>query len=46
MSKILKWDPATKKLPVFRENSNKTNGLYFDPRGNLLCCEGGGGNWI
>ncbi len=43
MSKILKWDPKTKQLSVFRENSNKTNGLYFDPDGNLLCCEGEAG---
>jgi gluconolactonase len=40
MSKILNWDPKTRKLSVFRENSNLTNGLYFDPQGRLLCCEG------
>ncbi len=39
--KILKWDPKNKKLTVFREHSNKTNGLLFDSNGNLLCCEGG-----
>ncbi len=43
VSKILKWNPRNKTLSVFRENSNKTNGLYFDPEGNLLCCEGGAG---
>jgi gluconolactonase len=41
--KILKWDPAAKTLSVFRENSNQTNGLLFDPNGNLLACEGGAG---
>ncbi|HEY3131947.1 MAG TPA: SMP-30/gluconolactonase/LRE family protein [Acidobacteriota bacterium] len=39
---ILKWDPAGKKLTVFRQNSNKANGLRFDRRGRLLACEGGG----
>ncbi|MGE3809173.1 MAG: SMP-30/gluconolactonase/LRE family protein [Gemmataceae bacterium] len=42
-SKILKWDPKTKKLTVFRDKSHETNGLYFDPKGRLLCCEGGAG---
>lgn len=41
VSKILKWDPKAKKLSVFRENSNQTNGLLFDPEGRLLACEGG-----
>lgn len=41
VDKILKWDG--KKLSVFRTESNKTNGLYFDPNGNLLACEGGAG---
>lgn len=39
--KILMWDPATKKLSVFRENSGAANGLFFDPQGRLLACEGG-----
>jgi len=43
VSKILKWNPASKQLSVFRENSRKTNGLFFDPHGNLLACEGGAG---
>jgi len=37
--KILKWDG--KSLTVFRENSNAANGLYFEPDGSLLACEGG-----
>jgi gluconolactonase len=37
--KILKWDG--KSLAVFRENSNAANGLYFEPDGSLLACEGG-----
>jgi gluconolactonase len=43
VEKILKWSPETKKLSVFRTNSNKTNGLFFEPDGSLLCCEGGAG---
>lgn len=38
-NKILKWDG--KSLTVFRENSNAANGLYFEPNGSLLACEGG-----
>ena len=38
---IMKWDG--KKLSVWRENSNKANGLYFEPNGSLLACEGGAG---
>jgi gluconolactonase len=39
--KILKWDGQS--LTTFRENSNKANGLYFEPDGSLLACEGGDG---
>ena len=42
-SKILKWTSKTKKLTVFREKTSETNGLYFDPKGRLLACEGGAG---
>ena len=42
-SKILKWDPSSKQLSTFRENSNAANGLRFDPQGRLLACEGGAG---
>lgn len=43
VSKILKWNPQREKLSVFRENSHKTNGLLFEPDGDLLACEGGAG---
>lgn len=42
-NKILKWDPRSKRLSTFRENSNAANGLRFDPQGRLLACEGGAG---
>jgi len=41
VSKILKWSPVTKKTTIFRQNTQKTNGLYFDPLGRLLACQGG-----
>ena len=41
--KILKWNPKSQQLSVFRTKSNKANGLFFDPQGRLLACEGGAG---
>ncbi len=38
--KIHKWERG--QLTVFRENSNKANGLTFDHQGRLLTAEGGG----
>ena len=43
VSKILKYDPASCKLSVFRKNTQETNGLMFDPQGRLLMCQGGAG---
>jgi gluconolactonase len=43
VEQILKWNPKKKRLTVFRENSNKANGLLFEANGNLLACEGGAG---
>src|SRR2546429_317874 len=41
-SRILRYDPATGECPVFRENTNHTNGLAFDSEGRLYgCCSGG-----
>lgn len=40
-SQILKWQPKTKQLAVFRENANAANGLAFDGQGRLIACEGG-----
>jgi len=42
-SEILRWDPASEQLEVFRENTNRANGLLFDPQGRLLACEGAAG---
>ena len=38
--KIHKWERG--QLTVFRENSNRANGLTFDHQGRLLTAEGGG----
>ena len=43
VSKILKWNPATQELSVFRTGTNEANGLRFEMNGNLLVCEGGSG---
>jgi len=39
-NRIHKWQ--REKLTVFRENSNRANGLTFDHQGRLLTAEGGG----
>lgn len=41
-SRILRYDPAKRTSTVFRENTNYTNGLMFDPEGRLYGCQGGG----
>ena len=41
-NRILKWSVGDGKLSIFRENSGGANGLFFDKKGNLLACEGGG----
>lgn len=38
--KIMRWERG--QMTVFRENSNKANGLTFDHQGRLLAAEGGG----
>jgi len=40
-NRIHKWS-LDGGLTTFRENSGGSNGLYFDKKGNLLACEGGG----
>jgi gluconolactonase len=39
-SRILKWDPAARKLTVWREKANRANGMTFDAEGRLITCEG------
>ncbi|MBN1806574.1 MAG: SMP-30/gluconolactonase/LRE family protein [Sedimentisphaerales bacterium] len=40
-NRIHKWS-LEGKLSTSRENSGGANGLFFDKKGNLLACEGGG----
>jgi len=40
-NRIHKWSLAG-SLSTLRENSGGSNGLFFDRKGNLLACEGGG----
>ena len=47
-SKILRFNPKTKKTTVFVDDSHHANGLMFDARGYLVACEGsdGGGRCV
>src|SRR3954464_4112403 len=38
--RIMRFDPKTKAVSVFREPSGRANGLIFDPRGRLIAAEG------
>ncbi len=38
--RIMKFDPASKKVTVFRDPSGRANGLIFDPQGRLIAAEG------
>lgn len=39
-NRILRFNPLTRKHEVFREDSNRANGLIFDGQGRLIACEG------
>jgi gluconolactonase len=39
-NRILRFNPQTRKHEVFRADSNRANGLLFDPQGRLIACEG------
>jgi gluconolactonase len=48
-NRIMRYDPATKAVTVFRAPSGRANGLIFDPRGRLIAAEGanrGGGRRV
>jgi gluconolactonase len=40
-SRIMRYDPATNAVSVWRENTNCANGMTFDAEGRLYACEGG-----
>jgi gluconolactonase len=45
-NRIMRFDPRTGAVTVFRDPSGRANGLIFDPRGRLIAAEGAssGGN--
>jgi len=48
-NRLMRYDPASGSVTVFREPSGRANGLIFDPRGRLIAAEGantGGGRRI
>lgn len=47
--RIMRFDPTSKAVTVFREPSGRANGLIFDPQGRLIVAEGantGGGRRV
>src|SRR3954471_20577077 len=38
--RIMRFDPRTNAVTVFREPSGRANGLIFDPKGRLIAAEG------
>ena len=41
-SRILRYEPKTRAISVWREATNRTNGLCFDAQGRLFGCSSGG----
>ncbi len=35
---ILRWDASTGTITTFSDDAGRSNGLYFDKKGNLLAC--------
>ena len=40
-SRIMRFDPETNAVSVWRENTNHSNGMTFDAQGRLYACQGG-----
>jgi len=40
-SRIMRYDPQTEKVSVYRTGTNEANGLMFDKDGRLYACESG-----
>ena len=40
-SRIMRFDPATGQVSVWKEDTNYSNGLTFDGQGRLYACQGG-----
>ena len=39
-ARIMRFDPCSKEVTMYRKDSGKANGLMFDREGRLLACEG------
>ena len=39
-ARIMRYDPATSIVSIYRNDSGKSNGLMFDREGRLVACEG------
>lgn len=37
-NKIIRWDAETGKFSVFSDKAGRSNGMYFDKKGNLVTC--------
>ena len=37
-NKIIRWDAETSKFSTFSDNAGRSNGMYFDKKGNLIAC--------
>jgi len=37
-NKIIRWDAETGKFSTFSDNAGRSNGMYFDAKGNLVTC--------
>jgi gluconolactonase len=37
-NKIIKWSATDGKLTVFMDDAGRSNGMYFDKKGNLITC--------
>ncbi|CAG5005409.1 Gluconolactonase [Dyadobacter sp. CECT 9275] len=37
-NKIIRWDAVTGKFSVFSDAAGRSNGMYFDKKGNLITC--------
>ncbi|QDH81447.1 SMP-30/gluconolactonase/LRE family protein [Echinicola soli] len=37
-NRIYRWSAETEKVALYMENAGRSNGLYFDHKGNLLAC--------
>ncbi|MCH8047092.1 MAG: SMP-30/gluconolactonase/LRE family protein [Planctomycetes bacterium] len=42
-NRIMRFEPKSGEVSVWRKNSGKTNGLMFDQQGRLIACEGAAG---